>query len=440
MSKRQKGMVSLLVTSMLLIAVLLISMTSYKNSFYQIKRAQNEVLARQAHWLAEGGVECAFSELQLTGVSPIEPLFTNDCQDMDSQLTINFYEQGTSGKQFKVSSYVDTAHAVTSVSKSVNYSGGMTSTIKMNASILELTGSHHFVPNHNGGQCQSIMMSGIVTYVSSSGSDEHFLTADSTTATHASTSPSFTCHPTYRSNLFDLSNPPTYLAAMTAPVKGEDIKEAQSINVFADLYGKSYLVPSEVDSVRTSFAMDTNGDVIGPKVVNGKGGDEITAHGWVKGCSELIENAVTAGKTRIWVDGSCAIGGSVFGTGITSDSSSAIELIIFNGFLEMNAVGYFNGLVYVYSSETLDAQMVWEDRVDNIAVPTRAFNKSDITASYLNVNFFVYDSLYLDGGIGIDAPGRTVKINGSIVPSYNSDKANKNLSKVDWVEGSWNDL
>lgn len=440
MFTRQQGMVSLLVTSMLLIAVLLISMTSYKNSFYQIKRAQNEVLSRQAHWLAEGGVECAFAELQLAGVPPTDASFANDCQNMDSQLTVIFSDQSSSGTKFKVTSQAEITNATASVSKSIIYSGGMTSTVKMNASILELTGSHHFVPNHNNGQCQSILASGVVTYVSLSGNDEHFLTADSTTVSHASSSPMFTCDAAYRSNLFDLSNPPTYLGAGAISVKGEDIKESQAINVFDDLFGKNYLVPSEVDSVRDSFAKDTNGDVIGPKVVNGKGGDAVTAQGWVKHCSKLIEAAVKAGKTRIWVDGSCAIGGSIFGTVITSDSSAAIQLIVFNGFLEMNAVGYFNGLVYVYSSETLDAQKVWEDRVDNITAPTRAFNKSDIATSYLNVNFFVYDSLYLDGGIGIDAPGRTVKINGSIVPSYNSDKANKNLSNVDWIEGSWNDL
>lgn len=51
----QKGMATLLVTSMLLVVSLLFSLASYKNVFYQIKRTQNEVLVRKAHWLAEGG-------------------------------------------------------------------------------------------------------------------------------------------------------------------------------------------------------------------------------------------------------------------------------------------------------------------------------------------------------------------------------------------------
>ncbi|MZG79220.1 hypothetical protein E5N05_01065 [Photobacterium sp. CAIM 1938] len=58
---RQSGMTTLLITSMLLIVALLLSLGSYKNLFYQIKRTQNEVLARQSYWLAEGGLECGYS-------------------------------------------------------------------------------------------------------------------------------------------------------------------------------------------------------------------------------------------------------------------------------------------------------------------------------------------------------------------------------------------
>ncbi|ELV7517547.1 hypothetical protein QMU85_002551, partial [Photobacterium damselae] len=59
----QQGMSTLLITSMLLVVALIFSLASYKNLFYQIKRTQNEVLARQAHWAAEGGLECGFAEI-----------------------------------------------------------------------------------------------------------------------------------------------------------------------------------------------------------------------------------------------------------------------------------------------------------------------------------------------------------------------------------------
>ena len=61
--KRQKGLTTLLVTTMLLVVSLVFSLSSYKNLFYQIKRTQNEVMARKAHWLAEGGLECGFATI-----------------------------------------------------------------------------------------------------------------------------------------------------------------------------------------------------------------------------------------------------------------------------------------------------------------------------------------------------------------------------------------
>ncbi len=57
----QTGYVVLLVTSVLLLLALAVSLASSKGIFFQIKVAQNEVKARQAHWKAEGGLECVFS-------------------------------------------------------------------------------------------------------------------------------------------------------------------------------------------------------------------------------------------------------------------------------------------------------------------------------------------------------------------------------------------
>ncbi|WP_163924092.1 hypothetical protein [Photobacterium sp. Alg240-V54] len=68
---QQSGMTTLLITSMLLIVALLFSLASYKNLFYQIKRTQNEVLARQAHWAAEGGLECGFANIMISKVANI---------------------------------------------------------------------------------------------------------------------------------------------------------------------------------------------------------------------------------------------------------------------------------------------------------------------------------------------------------------------------------
>lgn len=60
-ARYQQGIMTLFMTSLLLSAALVITLGSYKALFYQIKRAQNEVKARQQFWIAEGGLECIFS-------------------------------------------------------------------------------------------------------------------------------------------------------------------------------------------------------------------------------------------------------------------------------------------------------------------------------------------------------------------------------------------
>ncbi len=60
----QKGATTLMVTSVLLMVALAVTMGTHKATFYQIKRAQNEIKARQSHWLAEGAIECAYAQFR----------------------------------------------------------------------------------------------------------------------------------------------------------------------------------------------------------------------------------------------------------------------------------------------------------------------------------------------------------------------------------------
>lgn len=75
MRQYQQGVATLLITSILLSVALVVTLGSYKNLFYQIKRAQNEVKARQQHWEAEGGLECLFSYVKddITRIDQVIP-------------------------------------------------------------------------------------------------------------------------------------------------------------------------------------------------------------------------------------------------------------------------------------------------------------------------------------------------------------------------------
>ncbi len=60
----QQGAITLLMTSMLLVMTLALSVTGYRQIYFQIKRSQNELISRQAFWIAEGGLECLYAQLQ----------------------------------------------------------------------------------------------------------------------------------------------------------------------------------------------------------------------------------------------------------------------------------------------------------------------------------------------------------------------------------------
>lgn len=58
---KQKGAITLFVTSLLLVASLVMTLASYRHTHLQIKQVQNQLISRKAHWLSEGGIECAFA-------------------------------------------------------------------------------------------------------------------------------------------------------------------------------------------------------------------------------------------------------------------------------------------------------------------------------------------------------------------------------------------
>ncbi|MCD9510435.1 hypothetical protein [Photobacterium phosphoreum] len=441
---QQSGMTTLLITSMLLIVALLFSLASYKNLFYQIKRTQNEVLARQAHWVAEGGLECGFVELKHEKIKPTESAFSQQCIELAlfpvSALTIIPDPPiGDHSKYVLKSSYTH-AGVKQSVKKVIEYGGGgVVSTLQTSASI-QLTGSQHFVPNKTQDKtsdgrykCKSVISGGTVNYIASVGTDEHFLTIDATSR-HGGVLgiPSFECNSAYLSNLYEVGKEPTGFAGIL-PIKGSDILENETVDVFKDIFGKDI---SEYASVREEIKTDAVG------VVFGEHSSDRTSGGWVKNCHTKIKKEYDNGKRRFWINGNCALEGSIFG--IAQDMNNTVQLIVFDGVLFIKAMSDFNGLIYLYTNPLLNVQTIWEDlfyKYSEIGVIPGSFQKHDIvTSGYSNIPFLLEGSTRIDGGIGIDAINRVIKIYGSVIPSYNEDKVTKYSTQMKWQQGSWHDF
>ncbi|PLC58440.1 hypothetical protein [Photobacterium carnosum] len=432
---QQSGMTTLLITSMLLIVALLFSLASYKNLFYQIKRTQNEVLARQAHWAAEGGLECGFAEYKIKKNN-----FTDFDECNTTKLTLKLIP--VTSTEFQLESKVKFFNSLKKITKTIILGGGgVISTLETSASV-ELKGSQHFVPNsteekNNDGDfyCKTITSGGVVSFQYTSGNDDHFLTTDLSTSSHAGgplAAVGFNCASDYRSNLFDVNHPPSY---GTSSVKGKDIVENATLDIFKSIFGKDI---SEYSQVMTEIESDPKGIIIG------KGASERTSGGWVKNCNTLIKNSYVAGKRRIWVHGSCALDGNPFGSVIENTADNAVQLVFFDGLVLLEAVSHINGLIYQYVSDSFNVRDGWIDLFNNltlIGVTPGGFQEHNVTAGEYDKSVInVRGSVYIDGGIGIDAPNKIVNIDGSIIPSYNKGKSSKYIDSLFWQEGSWHDF
>ena len=436
---QQSGMTTLLITSMLLIVALLFSLASYKNLFYQIKRTQNEVLARQAHWAAEGGLECGFTELKQKNIRPTDPSFSQKCTELApvSELKIDYFPLMADQPKYKLISRYTKAEVKHDISKSVNYGGiGVSSTLETSGSV-ELSGSQHFVPNPTASKkdglykCKSIVAGGEVNYVAGDGGELHFLTTDSTVSVHAGGPlgvPPFTCHSEYRSNMYDVNKQPDYIVGHG---KFGDIVENQTVNVFKNIFGKEL---TEANLVREEFRNHPKGIVITGK----------TPGGWIINCSQKIKEAYATGKRRIWADGSCAITGNILGSKNELTNDEAIQLVIFDGLFHINGVSYIDGLIYQYISPSFNIRDGWLDLFNSqssINVSSGDLSQSVAEdGGYDKYVLNVYAAINIDGGIGVDAPNQTIRINGSIVPAYNSEKTGKYINVLTWQQGSWHDF
>ena len=432
--KRQNGAVILVTVSALLIAILMMQMGFYQSLWYQIKRVNNEIQSRQEHWIAEGGLECAYSQI----IGEMVPLPVSSAVSVfgcKAQVKIEKH----SNEQYRV---VSTYDNITLNKTIAQVNAELNAMIKTSAAV-ELTGSMHVIPYAQGdplsSQCTSIISGGAVQYIASpSGTDEHFFTVDSAETAHATGplgAPDFTCQSTHKSNLYDPLRAPS-LAGLNS-YKGADIQEyVLGISAFRDLFGMTYNAANAA-KLKSDIAQDPQGAVFDGSNV------DYSPQGWVHHCHTQLHDAYLAGKRRFWVEGNCAIEGNIFGS-YSQPVESAVQLIIHRGLLYSKALSIFDGLIYQYLPSESDFDVVekWRDlhqSREQIGVTPLSFQAHDVDGQFEQYNWLLDSTLYLDGAIGVDASGRTIKLNGSLIPAYNQQKSQKHTARLEWLRGSWYD-
>lgn len=457
--KYSSGVVTLTVSIMLLIVGGFMFFKTANATFYQSKRFQNELIAKKAQWIAEGGLECAFT-INKTNPS-LQPTMqdytgctaavvgTGEDKELYSILIAPSLITGTTNT-YKLSSQAseDNGTGRRAVVKEIEVetTAAMASVLKTSAN-LNLIGDIELVPNpgqQKGSffECISMVLknrSNLTHTQEGSGNAGKLVVKDSDgftdnkNVTHGSDpSLTFSC----------LSGYQTYNQTDWAePQFAGDILEDSQMDMFQDLFGKPKEKWKEVrdNEFNGAIGITINADTEGTMVED---------------CFERVVQAYADGKRKIWVDGSCYLKKPIDHTGsdnpfnlstpLTPVDGVKMVLVIRDGvFFSPEAQLGFNGLLYQFKSgNRTDAEI----QADMAAACVKAIRCNDtVYNAWLNgTAIYAEGSFGIHGGLAIDMPEFNFNLRGSYLPIYNPDKWEglipSSTTNIQWKKGSWRDF
>ncbi|MFA0412771.1 hypothetical protein AB4520_03045 [Vibrio renipiscarius] len=433
---KQKGFVTLAITSVLLTIVLGYSLSSYRGVLYQIKVANNEVAARQAHWQAEGGLECGFAHIVHDSATSIPTNLKSVCSDLGlSSLSASPANADT----------LVASDGNTSVSKTINFgSAGLAGAIR-STSDLVVHGSTLVAPpapgekNKDGEyECMTAVVSNY--FIANAGVTNsgvgHTVTKPSEDFDNSSDCAS--SHKTVSSGQSGIWKDGTNKHTKFS-VK-DDFYLDDKLNPFKSTFGYER---SEWEDVRDhkdfdflKYTMDT-GDI---------------------DCVEQFKNDLKLGKPNaIWITGSCQINSAsltVIKNIQKNNAGTYLFLLIHNGVVGLTGSGSIDGVIFHFNNGFGPNVANWDKfetsiqgTIHNSGGPTNF----DVSLNTLyppsgidsrNATYLQDGSFSFSGGMIFDTQGQIALFNNSLNLKYNSDIETSFTfeGKPRWKKGSWNDL
>ncbi|HIF5634664.1 TPA: hypothetical protein ACX3DH_002311 [Vibrio parahaemolyticus] len=420
----QQGVATLLITSILLSVALVVTLSSYKNLFYQIKRAQNEVKSRQEHWLVEGGLECAFSMIkkdkdpsQLTvGLSP--NYFSSDCS-LPLGLTKITAKPIFSGKY-----QLDSEAGYSKHSKNIIFDSDFSKgAIQTEASLLVISDSNIEVDPEKGDvalidgkyDCTAVRFRNSFQYQKVSGSLSTTNGNDCQGKTHLSSSAKIFPDPS------DISK------AISDPIGAfnSDYKYDPLIDSFYNYFSQKKTAQS-IKEIKKEYVIVKLSDPMK--------------------CSESITKEFNKGNNKVWVVGNCVIYPSL-NIQDTAGSITPRSLVVENGIFASAGSTVFDGSFYHFLDDLSIFDKDKSDEVNDLILLKEAWSLvpstviDDRTLIKNNSVYIDRGSFYPKGGIYLDSPEGLATIKGGLnldfVSKYNPFDRPKNIK---WQEGSWNAL
>lgn len=440
----QSGAVTLVVTSILLICALVLALGSYKSVFYQIKRAQNEVAARQQHWIAEGGLECIYSKAILDRSVPTNSV-VDECNG-NGDLEFSYMLPKANLVQ------VTTQFGHASLQKIIKLPGTGASGVMKATSNLYFAGGMAMRPDPGDGLGSNEWGCTMLRY-----SNEFKVYGTIVNqGLHDSTLPylGFPTGQSCRSTVGD-----SYMTSVignynTPSGLKKDFVLDTSQKPFEDLF----------DTPRDEWfdVMSFDGFVKLANVPLTSGSGEmlytqatLPAATVVDNCGTKIVDNIEAGQDLIWIYGSCHLSSTdltSIGEAITPSSGAAtipsgVILVVHNGLLSTSGALDFKGMLYHFVShdslgapEFVPSAALWSSLdsgqktvLDGVVGPV-----SSVTTG--NTAYFQNGAFYPLGGYVMDAPGTYAVYSSSVSFTYNRDVIDVPLSKlkkIKWLSGSW---
>ncbi|MGR5119711.1 hypothetical protein ACPV5W_13345 [Vibrio astriarenae] len=412
MRKKQTGAAVLFVVSALLLVVLAMVLGSYKSLYFQIKRANNHIEVRQAHWLAEGGLECAFT-VNRVNATP-NPVSADYSLCSPSQITVNQSLIDSSLYNFtsSLNKYIE-------INKQIKVISRPTGAIQAR-SALKLIGSYSFTPEFTlPDRCISVRFMSSVSLQGGFETKPPFSNSCSESYMTNTARPDLcitgddNCDGTGGVNDYKVTvtgNDQNYIG--DEKMFGHDFVYDPGLDPFYSFFGYSR---SELDSVRERY-----------EIIDMTSGTDT--------CQQRLSAAFST-HDQVWVVGDCDLGD---GSQISSSEigNSPRLLVVENGILAANGANAFPGVIYqLYSGGVGDMRDHWSS---DISVTPHLGSLTNDEREKLT--FFSIGSFKPTGGYIFDVVGGLSVFASAIDLTFDSSSIPSTYNKLSWQRGSWHDL
>ncbi|MGF1867929.1 hypothetical protein L4D15_22220 [Enterovibrio norvegicus] len=424
----QKGMTTVLVTSMVMILSFIFSLFSYKNVFAQIKRSQNEVSLSQDRWIAEGILECGFTTLKKS-------------ETPEKASDDDFFPKGCTtalGGEIGASVEGDIITLTSGISNRGSHSLYKTVEIlKSETSGAIQVGSHlHTHQSLNvqfpdpgkfteeGWECVALTYRGgysPVGSVTSSGLTESI---------HQG---------------FDAKGKDCLADYWSRGELKKDVVSNPNLTPFADFFN--------VTDSRHNEVRDNKFDIVIQQSKSpAEGSFDYTS---IKDCGASISNAISKGNESVWVEGNCEISKSDWSSIVKKSNTNSVMVLVHDGVLSMypgSSKGKYQGLLFHYNIDYQYDKNDWKGSEADKSINTGGSSVFDESVRNF-ASFYLGGALNVNGGVILDAKQMSTSTNDYITQNslmfstlsitYNDkyfEKFGSDKLIVRWKEGSWRDF